>query len=54
MTGASPVSANSTSAVGNRSRSSPISLINAAATTGPIPGNDRKIGASGCSVEQLV
>ena len=48
MTGASPVSASSTSTVGNRLRSSPISAISAAATTGPMPVKDRKIGASGC------
>ena len=45
VTGASPVSANSMFTAGNLSQSSPISAINAAATTGPIPGNeeDRRI-----------
>jgi hypothetical protein len=37
VTGARPVSASDTSAMGNRLRSSPISVIRAGATTGPIP-----------------
>jgi hypothetical protein len=47
VTGPNPVSASNAAAVGNRSQSSPISAISPAATTGPIPVNERKIGASG-------
>jgi hypothetical protein len=48
ITGASPVSTSRDSAVGDRARCSPISAISAAATTGPIPVNDKKIAACGC------